>query len=134
MKYFRDLGHEPYGLYGCEQFCQMATKHSGCKVYHQNFIELDLPHQFFDGIFANASLFHIPKSSLENTLRVFYNTLTANGILFTSNPRGTSESIEGSRYANFMEIAEYRPIVEQMGLDLIEHYYQPQGQPLENCP
>ena len=38
----------------------MARAHSGCEVWQQNFLALDLPAGRFDGVFANASLFHVP--------------------------------------------------------------------------
>ena len=82
LKAFKDLGHNAIGLEGCEEFCQMAVVYSGCEVYHQNFIDVDLPHSFFDGIFANASLFHVPKNNLSNLDTVcFIPFLIASAIL-----------------------------------------------------
>jgi SAM-dependent methyltransferase len=134
LKTFGDCGHDAYGLDGCEEFCHMAEKHSGRKVFHQDFIDLDLPQQFFDGIFANASLFHVPKTNLPHLLQALYRTLTSDGILFSSNPRGDREDLHGARYANFMELEEYRMIVEREGFEYLNHYYRPQGQPQEHCP
>ena len=57
---FKDLGHAPIGLDGAAEFCQMARIHSGCIVLHQDFLNLELPEAAYDGVFANASLFHIP--------------------------------------------------------------------------
>ena len=65
---FRDLGHEAVGLDGSESFVQMARTHSGCEVFHQDFLQLSLPCKRFDGIFANASLFHVPKQELPRGL------------------------------------------------------------------
>jgi hypothetical protein len=38
----------------------MARAHSGCEVWQQDFLNLDLPRDRFDGVFANAALFHVP--------------------------------------------------------------------------
>jgi hypothetical protein len=38
----------------------MAREASGCEVWQQDFLALDLPAASFDGIYANASLFHAP--------------------------------------------------------------------------
>src|SRR3954451_11629859 len=57
---FRALGHEPIGLEGAPALAAMAREHSGCAVWQQDFLALDLPAEHFDGIFANASLFHVP--------------------------------------------------------------------------
>jgi len=134
LKTFHDLGHDAYGLDGLADFCQMAAAYSGRKVYHQNFINLNLPASFFDGVFANASLFHVPKDHLTNVLETLHTALADNGILFSSNPRGSGEDLNGSRYANFMEKDNYQNIVEAAGFQLLEHYYRPPGQPVETCP
>ena len=134
LKTFKDLGHDPYGLDGCEEFCQMARELSGQKVYHQNFLELDLPEKFFDGIFANASLFHTPKNELPALLKKLSASLAPKGVLFSSNPRGNQENFDGSRYGNYMELKPYQEIVERAGFTLVDHYYRPQGLPKEECP
>jgi len=54
---FRAMNHEAIGLDGSSALCDLARRNSGCKVWHQNFLALDLPAAHFDGIFANASLF-----------------------------------------------------------------------------
>jgi SAM-dependent methyltransferase len=64
LKTFRDMGHRAIGLDGSEKFVEMAAAYSGCEVWLQNFLELDLPDSMFDGIYANASLFHVPRSLL----------------------------------------------------------------------
>lgn len=131
---FEELGHQAYGLDGCREFCEMAQEHSSCVVYNQDFIDVDLADNFYDGIFANASLFHVPKENLSDLIKKFYNSLTTGGILFSSNPRGNGEDIHGERCANFMEIEEYKKIVEDQGFKLINHYYRPAGKPVDECP
>ena len=61
---FHDLGYEAIGLEGAERFVELARDYSGCEVWHQDFLKLALPAEFFDGIFANASLFHVPSQEL----------------------------------------------------------------------
>jgi hypothetical protein len=41
----------------------MARAYSGCEVLHQDFLAMALPESRFDGVFANASLFHVPTKS-----------------------------------------------------------------------
>lgn len=134
LKFFKDLGHEVHGLDGCPEFCEMAESYSKAKVFHQDFIDLNLEHNFYHGIFANASLFHVPKNELSNVLKTFHHSLQENGVLFTSNPRGKGEDLVGSRYAYLLEIEDYQKTVESNGFKLIEHYYRPQHLPLEQRP
>lgn len=57
---FIRLGHKAIGLDGAPGFAAMARADTGCKIWRQDFLNLDLPEERFDGIFANASLFHVP--------------------------------------------------------------------------
>ena len=68
LRSFRDLGHRPVGLDGAVSFVRRARKHSGCEVLHQDLLKLDLPAARFDGVFANAVLFHVPSQELPRVL------------------------------------------------------------------
>ena len=57
---FSALGHHAFGLDGSANFVSMAKELTGCPILHQDFLSLELEASFFDGIFANASLFHVP--------------------------------------------------------------------------
>ena len=57
VNYFQSLGHRPVGLDGSEAFCGMARKLTGCEILQQTFLNLDLPSDAFDGIFANVDKF-----------------------------------------------------------------------------
>src|SRR6266850_5298305 len=63
LQTFSDLGHFAVGLEGSARFAAMA-RGRGCEVWEQNFLELHLPENRFDGVFANASLFHVPSQEL----------------------------------------------------------------------
>src|SRR5471032_1347013 len=68
LQAFKALGHRAIGLDGTARFASMARQDSGCEVLHQDFLALELPAGFFDGIFANASLFHVPTQELPRVL------------------------------------------------------------------
>ena len=46
----------------------MARAYSGCEVWQQDFLKLDLPDNYFDGVFANAALFPVPSQELPSLL------------------------------------------------------------------
>jgi len=131
---FKDSGHRPTGLDGSKTFCQMASQHSGCPVLHQQFLSLDLAKASFDGIFANASLFHVPGSELPRVLSQLHRALRPDGVLFSSNPRGSSEGWNGPRYGHYMELEITQAFLEQAGFKIMHHYYRPEGQPRELQP
>jgi SAM-dependent methyltransferase len=127
---FRDLGHEAVGLDGSEEFAEMARKNSGCEVLHQNFLSLDLPAGRFDGVFANASLFHCPSQELPRLLRMLRSALSDRGVLFSSNPRGPNrEGFSGERYGCYLDVETYRLYMADAGFEELEHFYRPSGRP-----
>lgn len=134
LAYFKSLGHKVIGLDGCSEFCEMARDHSSCEVWHQDFMNLDLPDAFFDGVFANASLFHVLKSDLPRVLKEMHQSLKPGGVLFSSNPRGHGEGFDGSRYGNYMELTEYESLLVAAGFKIRKHYYRPAGLPRTQQP
>lgn len=132
---FRLLGHEPVGLEGSPAFAAMARKHSGCEVWEQDFLELALPAGSFDGIFANASLFHVPSEQLPQVLNKLNSALKAGGVLFSSNPRGDNwEGWNNERYCAYHDLQSWRAYCEAAGFLEIEHYYRPTDLPFEQQP
>jgi SAM-dependent methyltransferase len=103
VKYFQSLGHRPVGLDGSEVFCEMARQYTGCRILLQTFLNLDLTGYSFDGIFANAALFHVPSQELPRVLDDLHTALRPGGILFLSNPRGDGEGWSGQRYGHYMQ-------------------------------
>lgn len=132
---FRALGHEPVGLDGSPTFAAMAREHSGCEVWEQDFLALNLPSSHFDGIFANASLFHLPSRELPRVLRELHATLKPDGVLFASNPRGNNEEgWSGGRYGTYHDLNTWRAFLQAAGFVELEHYYRPAGLPIEQQP
>jgi SAM-dependent methyltransferase len=132
---FRRRGHEAVGLEGCAAFVQMARELSGAPVYHQDFLALDLPESHFDGVFANASLFHVPSQELPRVLAQLWSCLAPSGILFCSNPRGENrEGYSGERYAAYHDERRWCDFVGAAGFELISRYYRPSGLPREQQP
>jgi SAM-dependent methyltransferase len=135
LKAFTDRGHVAVGLEGSARFAVMAREHSGCEVLEQNFLKLDLPAARFDGVFANASLFHVPGQELPRVLRELHAALKPGGVLFSSNPRGANE--EGwnrGRYGAYHDLEAWRRYLTAAGFAELEHYYRPPGLPREQQP
>jgi len=135
LKTFADLGHVAIGLEGAHAFAELARSHSGCAVWEQDFLHLDLPPERFDGIFANASLFHVPAQELQRVLRELHAALKQGGVLFSSNPRGSNESgWNHGRYGVYHDLDAWRAFMTAVGFDEIDHYYRPPGLPRDQQP
>jgi SAM-dependent methyltransferase len=135
LKTFKRLGHHATGLEGAAQLAAMARTYSGCEVLHQNFLELSLPGDHFDGVFANAVLFHVPSQVLPRVLRELHATLKPGGVLFSSNPRGDGqEGWHDDRYGTFHDLQAWRSYMSVAGFAELTHYYRPTGLPFEQQP
>ena len=135
LKAFKELGHEAVGLEGAERFVRFARQYSGCEVWHQDFLRLQLPADYFDGIFANAALFHVPSQELARVLKELWVALKADGMLFSSNPRGNNdEGWSGERYGVYYNLEQWRRWVTEAGFVEITHYYRPPGLPRSQQP
>ncbi|MET1079816.1 MAG: class I SAM-dependent methyltransferase [Pseudomonas sp.] len=135
LKTFSALGHQAIGLDGCARFAEMARLDSGCEVWQQDFLQLDLPPERFDGVFANAVLFHVPVQLLPRVLGQLHGTLKPGGVLFSSNPRGDNqEGWNGDRYAAYHDLPQWRRHLLAAGFTELEHYYRPHGLPRAQQP
>ncbi|HYH42031.1 MAG TPA: class I SAM-dependent methyltransferase, partial [Burkholderiales bacterium] len=87
------------------------------------------------GVFANASLFHVPSAALPRVLNQLHTTLKPRGVLFSSNPRGENqEGWNGGRYGAYHDLEAWRRYVSAAGFTEVEHYYRPEGLPREQQP
>ena len=135
LKTFADRGHLAVGLEGAARFAAMARDHSGCEVWQQDFLKLDLPAGRFDGVFANAALFHVPGQELPRVLRELHTTLKPGGALFSSNPRGRNEEgWNGGRFGAYHDLDQWRRYLSGTGFVELAHYYRPAGLPREQQP
>ncbi|MRV74031.1 methyltransferase domain-containing protein [Duganella sp. FT92W] len=135
LKRFTELGHIATGLDGSAEFVRMAHEYSGCDVLHQDFVDLQLPEGAFDGIFANASLFHVPTAVLPDVLLRLQAALKPGGVLFSSNPRGNNqEGWNGARYGSYHDYDAWAAYVTAAGFAPLHHYYRPPGLPRDQQP
>jgi SAM-dependent methyltransferase len=135
LKRLSERGHIAVGVEGAPRFAAMARAYSGCEVWQQDFLKLDLPSDRFDGVFANAALFHVPGQELPRVLQDLHATLKPSGVLFSSNPRGHNE--EGwshGRYGAFYDLETWRRYLSAAGFAELSHYYRPAGLPREQQP
>jgi SAM-dependent methyltransferase len=135
LQAFSRLGHSAVGLEGATEFAAMARTGSGCEVWQQDFLQLALPDAHFDGVYANASLFHVPSRELPRVLAQLRATLKPGGVLFSSNPRGANEEgWNGGRYGAYHDLEAWRGYLTGAGFIELEHYYRPTGLPFEQQP
>ena len=115
-------------------FCELARRAApGCTVLEQDFVDMDLPAETFDGAFANASLFHVPSESLPDVLRRIFESLKPGGVFFASNAHGFGEDKEGwtdgrtpatRSWVCWLSEATWRRYCEAAGFTFLHSYYR----------
>lgn len=135
LKTFAAMGHRAIGLDGAAQFADMARAYSGCEVWRQDFVHLDLPPAMFDGVFANAVLFHVPSAALPKVLGELFAAIKPGGVLFSSNPRGhNEEGWNGPRYGSYYDYETWEKFCTAAGFVPLHHYYRPPNLPRDKQP
>ena len=135
LRIFAQLGHIAVGLEGAARLAAMAHAYSGSEVWEQDFLKLKLPGSYFDGVFANAALFHVPNQELPRVLLQLNAALKPRGVLFASNPHGHNE--EGwshGRYGVYHDLESWRRYLSAAGFVELTHYYRPAGLPRAQQP
>ena len=127
-------GCEAWGVEGSPAFCELARRAApGCTVLEQDFVDMDLPAETFDGAFANASLFHVPSESLPDVLRRIFESLKPGGVFFASNAHGFGEDKEGwtdgrtpatRSWVCWLSEATWRRYCEAAGFTFLHSYYR----------
>jgi SAM-dependent methyltransferase len=104
-------------------------------VWQQDFLRLDLPAGRFDGVFANATLFHVPSQELPRVLRQLRACLKPGGVLLSSIPRGDDrEGWSNGRWGAFYRPETWCRHVSEAGFAELTHYYRPDGLPRDQQP
>ncbi len=89
LQAFAALGHVAIGLEGAARFAAMARADSGCEVWQQDFLALDLPDGALRRRVRQRGAVPRPVArSCRACSRQLHATLKPGGVLFSSNPRG----------------------------------------------
>ena len=135
LKAFADRGHRAVGIDGSARFVEMAAAHSGCEVWRQDFLALKLPDAMFDGVFANASLQHVPSAELPRVLSELHRSLKPGGVLFASIPHGDNrEGWNNGRYSVYHHPDRWRAAMTAARFEEVGHYFRPEGLPRDQQP
>ena len=96
-KYFLSRGYQVDAVDGSEQLCRIASEYTGIKVRQMLFQELQ-EKEMYDGIWACASVLHVPKIELANILQKMCNAVKVGGIIYTSFKYGNFEGERSGRF------------------------------------
>jgi hypothetical protein len=83
----------------------------------------------FDGIWACASLLHMPRVELPEVLRRFVRALRPNGTLYASFKYGSGERRVGGRRFTDMTEAELEPLLRSVGFSSTKYWITDDARP-----
>ena len=113
--FFMKKGYAVTMLDASAGMCKCAEKLTGQKALHMQFEEINFEKQF-DGIWACASLLHVPEKNLENIFAKFWRALKDNGILYASWKYGEEERYDGERFYCDMTAEKLKNVLACAGL------------------
>lgn len=110
---------EEYGYYvtpmdGSEKMCELAEIYTDREVLHLTFEEMDFQ-EVFDGIWACASLVHVPAENMRRIMGKVMDSLKPGGILYFSVYEGERDGVYGGRY--------YCDYTKESLIQLLRHFH-----------
>src|ERR1700722_557588 len=125
-QYFLAQGYDVVAFDGSQNMARLARQLTGLTVQHKSFSDINSEEEF-DGIWASASLLHVPKSELQDILHKLKKSLKPQGVWYISFRYGEGEHIEDDRYFNDQTEISLRDIMEQLGGIEILHVSVPES-------
>lgn len=111
-KYFLDKGYRVLSVDGSEEFCKFASQLTGQDVLCQTFENIDFTEEF-DGIWACASILHVPMSGLPKVLANISRALKKGGYFYASFKYGEYEGDRNERYFTDMTEKRFGGLIEK---------------------
>lgn len=130
LRAFAEAGHYAVGLDGSPTLAAAARAHSGCPVWVRDLADPRLPPVAFDGVFAQAVLFHVPTPALPTLLSAVRESLRPGGILYACDPTGSGE--EGwveDRHVALRRPQSWKRLARDAGFTLLEDWRRPLDAP-----
>lgn len=113
-RYFLQKGYRVEACDGSEEMVKAATRNAGIPVKKMLFSELNEENRY-DGIFACASILHVPSKELPDILTRMKWAVKPGGILYVSFKYGTFEGIRNGRYFTDLTEESLRAILDRVG-------------------
>ena len=97
--FFKQQGYSVVSFDISKDLVDLASRLIGQKVLHMSFNELNFENEF-NGIWASASLLHVPQEEIDDVFGKLSRALKKNGVLYASFKYGDKERKDGDRFFN----------------------------------
>lgn len=124
---FVGQGFQVTGVDLSPQMIEMARSRVAAQFHVMDIENLNLPSSSFHGIWASASLLHIPKKNILQVFKTLHSLLLDEGIFYLSLKKGTGEGLQSDprygdvqKFWSFFEKEEIEDIVKQADFKVVE--------------
>ncbi|MFZ3044072.1 MAG: class I SAM-dependent methyltransferase [Minisyncoccia bacterium] len=137
-KYLSDRGFSVIGIDISDKLLDIAKREaSGVEFRELSMLDLDAMHETFDGVFAQASLLHIPKKDVGTVVKKMVERLAPNGLLYiavkeTREDKPEEEmkkendyGYEYERFFSYFTLPELENYMTDAGLEIISTLRNP---------
>lgn len=98
-KYFLQAGYDVVAVDGSIEMVKLSTEFTGKQTLHLTFDEINFNEEF-DGVWACASLLHVPRNKIDSIFKKIYLALKKGGVFYSSYKYGNKEEIKDGRFFN----------------------------------
>ena len=120
--YFLSKGYVVTSVDYSKEMVKKTTTLIGQEAIYLNMVNMNFQNEFH-GIWACASILHIPKETIPKVLMNCYNALKKEGILYMSFKYGEGEvQRNGRHFSNFTE-KSFRELLNKINLFKVEKYW-----------
>ncbi|HJD60063.1 MAG TPA: class I SAM-dependent methyltransferase [Rickettsia endosymbiont of Omalisus fontisbellaquei] len=95
-KYFLSQGYQVTAFDASAEMVKLATKETGINVLHSTFQDIDFK-ESFDGVWAQATLLHVPYNETTNVYKKIHAALKLEGIFYASYKHGSDQMSANER-------------------------------------
>ena len=119
-KAFLNAGYDVVSFDASEEMCRRASEYIGKSVLNMRFEDAAYEAEF-DGIWACASLLHVPMEDLPEILKKMKRALKPGGVMYASFKYGEGTVFRGERqFSDFTEVSIV-PLFEQAGFEIVRN-------------
>ncbi len=118
LRNFRERGFDVVGIDASSALIKLAQEYSGAPCYTVRLEDI-VYKRSFDGIWACASLLHLPKLVLAPVLRRIQEALVPGGVMFASVQMGEGETLTpDGRFYVYYQHEEFLRFIEEADFDI----------------
>jgi SAM-dependent methyltransferase len=125
---FHNAGYHVTAFDASPEMCDLARQYTHLPIVEMMFQELAW-RSAFDGIWARASLLHVPRNDLKDVLQRLALALRPHGVLYVSFKHGVGDRVVDGRHFTDMTEAELRELLWLVGFNASQFWTSPDVRP-----